>query len=45
VPVCSKHNGATLAWSLFTLRATFWINPFGLDNPGGFVGGWACLGN
>jgi hypothetical protein len=35
----TNHNGATLARSLFTPRATFWINPFGLDNPGGLVGG------
>jgi hypothetical protein len=31
VPVCSKHNGVTLARSLFTKRAIFWINPLGLQ--------------
>jgi hypothetical protein len=31
VPVCSKHNGATLARFLFTKRAIIWINPIGLE--------------
>ena len=31
MPVCSKHNEATLARPLFTKRAIFWINPLGLE--------------